>query len=41
MRPWLNWIEHRSTEPKVAGSNLAGRVFLFKAPYTSFQINSN
>ena len=25
MRPWLNWIEHRSTEPKVTGSNPVGR----------------
>ena len=24
-RPWLNWIEHRSTEPKVTGSNPVGR----------------
>ena len=24
-RRWLNWIEHRSTEPKVTGSNPVGR----------------
>jgi hypothetical protein len=24
-RPWRNWIAHRSSEPRVAGSNPAGR----------------
>ena len=24
-RPWLNWIEHRTTDPKVTGSNPVGR----------------
>ena len=26
MRPWLNWIEHLSTEQKVRGSIPRGRV---------------
>ena len=25
MRPWFSWIECRTTNPKVAGSNPAGR----------------
>ena len=25
-RPWRNWIAHRSSEPRVAGSNPAGRI---------------
>ena len=25
LRPWRNWIAHRSSEPRVAGSNPAGR----------------
>tara|TARA_B100001540_G_scaffold282139_1_gene272700 strand:+ start:256 stop:375 length:120 start_codon:yes stop_codon:yes gene_type:complete len=24
MHPWLNWIEHLTTDQKVAGSNPAG-----------------
>ena len=28
-RPWRNWIAHRSSEPRVAGSNPAGRAFVF------------
>lgn len=28
-RPWLNWIEHRPTEPAVTGSSPVGRaIFL-------------
>ena len=29
-RPWRNWIAHRSSEPRVAGSNPAGRADLRK-----------
>ena len=25
MRPWLNWIEHLTTDQKVEGSNPSGR----------------
>ena len=25
MRPWLSWIEHRSSKPTVTGSNPVGR----------------
>ena len=25
LRPWLSWIERRTTNPKAAGSNPAGR----------------
>ena len=25
MRPWLNWIEHLTTDQKVGGSNPSGR----------------
>ena len=30
-RPWRNWIAHRSSEPRVTGSNPVGRTFLFNA----------
>ena len=30
-RPWLNWIEHRPTEPKVEGSNPPRRDFTSSA----------
>ena len=30
--PWLNWIEHRSSEPRVGGSNPPGCIFLFCFP---------
>lgn len=26
-RPWRNWIAHRSSEPRVTGSNPVGRIF--------------
>lgn len=28
-RPWRNWIAHRSSEPRVAGSNPAGRALFW------------
>ena len=28
MRPWRNWIAHRSSEPRVEGSNPSGRTRL-------------
>ena len=32
-RPWRNWIAHRSSEPRVVGSNPTGRaLFLFRTP---------
>ena len=27
-RPWRNWIAHRSSEPRVVGSNPTGRALL-------------
>ncbi len=27
MRPWRNWIAHRSSEPRVEGSNPSGRTY--------------
>ncbi len=27
--PWLNWIEHRSSEPGVGGSNPSGCVLIW------------
>ena len=31
MRPWLNWIEHLTTDQKVRGSNPLGRATLLPA----------
>ena len=28
MRPWLNWIEQWTSNPQVAGSNPAGRIYI-------------
>ena len=32
MRPWLNWIEHLTTDQKVEGSNPSGRAINSKPP---------
>jgi hypothetical protein len=32
MRPYLNWIEERSTKPNVASSSLAGRAVFLCSP---------
>ena len=32
MRPWLNWIEQWTSNPKVAGSTPAGRAKFFNVP---------
>ena len=32
LHPWLNWIAHRSTEPKVTGSNPVGCTSPFGVP---------
>ena len=31
-RPWRNWIAHRSSEPRVVGSNPTGRAFFGHLP---------
>jgi hypothetical protein len=31
MRPWLNWIEHLTTDQKVRGSNPLGRATFMPA----------
>ena len=33
MRHWLNWIEHRSSEPRVTGSNPVWRTINIKHNY--------
>ena len=30
LRPWLNWIEHLTTDQKVEGSNPSGRAMIKK-----------
>ena len=37
VRPWLNWIEHLTTDQKVWGSNPYGRAIfhLIKSPFFS------
>jgi hypothetical protein len=36
VRPWLNWIEHLTTDQKVRGSNPLGRATLAPATAGSF-----
>jgi hypothetical protein len=36
VRPWLNWIEHLTTDQKVRGSNPLGRAILLPAAAGSF-----
>ena len=33
LRPWRNWIAHRSSEPRVGGSNPSGRTSHFQGDY--------
>ena len=42
MHPWLNWIEHLTTDQEVAGSNPAGctEYLVFKLRYTQ-TVNAN
>jgi hypothetical protein len=41
MRPWLNWIEHLTTDQKVRGSNPLGRAILAPASAGSFLLRIN
>ena len=36
MRPWLNWIEHLTTDQKVEGSNPSGRAINSKPAFAGF-----
>jgi hypothetical protein len=38
MRPWLNWIEHLTTDQKVRGSNPLGRA-IFSQPRLALFFN--
>ena len=35
LRPWLNWIEHLTTDQKVEGSNPSGRAMNSKTDFMS------
>jgi hypothetical protein len=39
VRPWLNWIEHLTTDQKVRGSNPLGRATFFCQPRLALFFN--